>query len=246
MRIRERLVTAVHLVLNAVDAVLIRNMLCPMSVKRLHISFDDVYDAFVDVIENNYNSIFDNSFFSCLKKINAKYNAKVSLYLFEDERYILSTSIVQELEECKAWLSVGYHSNVDGHADVRSYRRFRENFRKGGLISEICRIHKFTAEDSLICEMKKSGCRELLCADDKRTSYGIPFKLYEGGIIKDGIKYTQTDVRLEKFCFWRILGLRHKDRLIIFAHERPFQKYCEIQKLEAILKRLPKAIEFDY
>ena len=236
MRIRKRLVTAVHLVLNAVDAVLIR-MLCPMSVKRLYSSFDDVYDAFVDVIENNYNSI---------EKINAKYNAKVSLYLFEDEMYILSTSIAQESDECKAWLSVGYHSNVDGHADVRSYCRFRENFGKSGLISEICRIHKFTAENSLICEMKKTGCRELLCAGDKRTSYGIPFKLYDGGIIKDGIKYTQTDVRLEKFCFWRILGLRHKDRLIIFAHERPFKKYCEIQKLEAILKRLPKAVEFDY
>lgn len=68
-------------------------MLCPTSVKRLHISFDDVYDAFVDVIENNYNS---------LEKINAKYNAKVSLYLFEDKRYILSTSIVQELGEGKA------------------------------------------------------------------------------------------------------------------------------------------------
>ena len=40
--------------------------------------------------------------------------------------------------------------------------------------------------------------------------------------------------------------MRHKDRLIIFAHEKPFKRYFEIQKLEAILKRLPKDIEFDY
>ena len=246
MKMNERIVTAGHLILNAVDSFLIQMLLGLMTVKKLHISFDDVHESLVEIIENKYSSIFDNSFFSSLKKLNTTYNAKFSLYLFEDENLVLKPSVIQELEDCKSWLSVGYHAHLDEKADLDSYRRFQQCFCERGLISTACRLHGFTADRSLIHAMYEAGIRELLCADDGRLSYGIPFELYAGGDSRDGINYTPTDVRLERFCFRRLYSLRRKDRLIIFAHEKPFKRYCEIQKLEAILRRLPKDIEFDY
>lgn len=67
MKMKERIVTAGHLMLNAVDDVLIQMLFDPMTVKKMHISFDDVHESFVEVIENKYNSIFDN-FFSVVSK----------------------------------------------------------------------------------------------------------------------------------------------------------------------------------
>ena len=246
MKMKERIVTVGHLMLNAVDTFLIQVLLGPMTVKKMHISFDDVHESLVDINENKYSSIFDNSFFSSLKKLNTTYNAKFSLYLFEDENLVLKPSVIQELEDCKSWLSVGYHAHLDDKANLGSFRRFQKCFCEKGLISKACRIHEFTADRSLIYAMYEAGIRELLCADDGRLSYGVPSELYGGGYSRDGINYTPTDVRLERFCFRRLSSLKHKDRLIIFAHEKPFKRYCEIQKLEAILRRLPKDIEFDY
>lgn len=181
MKMKERIVTTGHLMLNAVDAFLIQILLSPMTVKKMHISFDDVHESLIEIIENKYSSIFDNSFFSSLKKLNTTYNAKFSLYLFEDENLVLKPSVVRELEDCKSWLSVGYHAHVDEKADVDSYRRFQQCFCERGLISTTCRLHGFTADRSLIQLMYDSGIRELLCADDRRVSYGIPFELYGGG-----------------------------------------------------------------
>ncbi|WP_102048680.1 hypothetical protein [Pygmaiobacter massiliensis] len=184
MGIKNRLVTAGHLVLNAVDTVLIQNLFVPMTVKKVHISFDDVPESFVEIIKNNYNSIFENSFFSSLKKLNTDYNAKFSLYLFEDENLTMTPSVIREIKSCKSWLSVGYHARVDGKIEVNSYRRFQKCLCESGLISKTCRLHEFAAENSLICAMNESGVRELLCADDGRLSYGIPFELYAGGTIR--------------------------------------------------------------
>lgn len=49
----------------------------------------------------------------------------------------------------------------------------------------------------------------------------------------------------KKFCSYKVLGIKKK-RLIVFAHEQPFQRYHEIKKLEAILRRLPPDVKFDY
>ena len=109
---------------------------------------------------------------------------KFSLYLFEDENLILTPSVMRELEDCKSWLSVGYHAHLDEKADIDSYRRFQQCFSECGLISTTCRLHKFTADNSLIHVMYESGIRELLCSDDRRVSYGIPVELYGGGTDK--------------------------------------------------------------
>ena len=48
---KQRIVTAGHLMLNAVDALLIRMLLGPINTKKMHISFDDVHESLVEIIE---------------------------------------------------------------------------------------------------------------------------------------------------------------------------------------------------
>lgn len=246
IEIRNRLLEVGHLCLNAIDTSLIRGMFNPVAIKKVHISFDDVHESLAEIIEKKYQSIFENSFFSTLKNLNDAYNARFSLYLFEDEHLTLTPSVIQELQSCENWMHIGYHANLDGKADVDSYCRFQQCFGKTGLISKTCRLHGFNADSLLVCKMYESGIRELLCADDGRQSYGISHELYTGGYTLDGMSYTPTDVRLERLCFKRLCCLGFKERLVIFAHEKPFNKNYEKQKLEAILKQLPKTIEFDY
>lgn len=246
MEIKGGLITVGHLVLNAIDSLLIQRLFNPVTIETVHISFDDVYESFFEVIKNNCSSIFENSFFRGLKKLNNEFDAKFSLYLFEDETCVLTPSMIQELEECETWLSVGYHSRINGKTDVESFHRFQRQFCHSRLMSKRCRLHQFSGDDGLILEMKKAGVCELFCADDGRTSYGILSDLYLGGYYKEGLYYTPTDIRLEKLCFRRLLNLKDKKRVVIFGHEIPFKKYHEIQKLEAILRRLPTNVEFDY
>ena len=153
-------------------------------------------------------------------------------------------SILRDLEQCRDWISIGYHARADGKVDSQSFYRFHERFRSSGLLSKSCRLHGFSAGDLSAAEIKNSGINELLCADDERVSYGVSSEKYSGGC-HDGIAYTPTDLRLEKFCSYRILGIK-KERLIVFAHEQPFQRYHEIKKLEAILRRLPPDVKCDY
>lgn len=234
-----------HIGMNMMDAVLIRCLFCPSNIKAVHISFDDVYKSFLDAVELNCISIFEVPFFSILKKFNTEYGAKFSLYIFEDEKVELNDSMLCELESCKSWLSIGYHGKRDSVCDVQSFRSFYSKFGGTGLVSKSCRLHGFMGNHMEIEELKKSGINELFCVDDGRTSYGIPSEIYKGGYRYNGIVYTPSDIRLENLCIGKLMKTK-KTRLVIFAHEIPFQKYYETQKLKAVLSRLPVDVKFDY
>lgn len=245
MGIRKRLGTAARLAIHELDTILIKCLFYPLCIRRVHISFDDVYESFRDAADMNSNSIFEIPFFSGLKKLNKVYGAKFSLYIFEDEKLKLRESILCELEQCRDWLSVGYHARADGEVDSQSFHKFNECFGNRRLLSKSCRFHRFSAGNLSVEEIKNFGINELFCADDGRVSYGISSEKYSEGYCCNGLTYTPTDVRLEKIVFPKILGTK-KQRLIVFAHEQPFQKYNEIRKLEAILRRLPPDVKFDY
>lgn len=245
MDIRRKLKTVAHLGMNELDTVLIKSLFYPTCIDRVHISFDDVYESFREAVDMNCDSIFEIPFFSSLKKLNKVYDAKFSLFIFEDEKLELNESILRDLEQCRDWISIGYHARADGRVDSQSFYRFQKRFRNSGLLSKSCRFHGFSAGELSAVEIKNSGIDELLCADDGRVSYGVSSEKYSGGYCHDGLVYTPTDLRLEKFCSYKMLGIKKK-RLIVFAHEQPFQRYHEIKKLEAILRRLPPDVKFDY
>lgn len=245
MDIRRKLKTVAHLGMNELDTILIKSLFYPTYIDRAHISFDDVYESFREAVDTDCDSIFAIPFFSSLKKLNKVYGAKLSLYIFEDENLELNDSILRDLEQSKDWILIGYHAQADGRVDSRSFYRFHERFSNSRLLSKSYRFHGFSAGDLSTAEIKNSGINELLCADDERVSYGVSSEKYSGGCCHDGLAYTPTDLRLEKFCSYKVFGIKKK-RLIIFAHEQPFQRYHEIKKLEAILRRLPPDVKFDY
>ena len=244
MGIKKELKTVAHLGMNELDTLLIKSLFYPTYIDSVHISFDDVYESFREAVDMNCDSIFEIPFFSSLKKLNEVYGAKFSLYIFEDEKLELNEVILHDLEQCKDWISIGYHAGIDGKVDSQSFRGFYERFRNSEFLSKSCRFHEFSVGDLSVMEIKNSGISELFCADDERVSYGVSFEKYFGGYY-DGLAYTPTDLRLEKFCSYKILGIK-KERLIVFAHEQPFQRYHEIKKLEAILRRLPMNVKFEY
>lgn len=246
MGIRKELKTVLHHGMNELDTLLIKSLFYPTYIDRVHISFDDVYESFREAVDTDCDSIFEIPFFSSLKKLNKVYGAKFSLYVFEDENLELNDSVFRDLDQCQDWISIGYHARTDGKVDSQSFYRFYERFRNSGRLSKSCRFHGFSAGDLVNVEIKNSGINELLCADDGRVSYGVSSEKYSGGgYCYDGLAYTPTDLRLEKFCAYKILGIK-KERLIVFAHEQPFQRYHEIKKLEAILRRLPPDVKFEY
>lgn len=181
MDIRRKLKTVAHLGMNELDTILIESLFYPTYIDRVHISFDDVYESFREAVDTNCDSIFEIPFFSSLKKLNKVYGAKFSLYIFEDENLELNESILRDLEQCRDWISIGYHARADGNVDSQSFYRFQKRFRNSGLLSKSCRFHGFSAGELSAVEIKNSGIEELLCADDGRVSYGVSSEKYSGG-----------------------------------------------------------------
>lgn len=88
--------------------------------KYMHISFDDVYLCLKDITDNQYNSIFENSFFADLKKLHDDYGAVFTLNCFnaysKDSSYSISNLPDRYAEEFKAnsdWLKFAFHAEND-------------------------------------------------------------------------------------------------------------------------------------
>ena len=156
MQIRKKLKTVVHLGMNELDTILIKSLFYPTYIDRVHISFDDVHESFREAVDMNCDSIFEIPFFSSLKKLNKVYGAKFSLYIFEDEKLELKGSLLRDLEQCRDWISIGYHARVDGMVDSQSFYRFYERFRNSGLLSKSCRFHGFSTGNLSVVEIKNS------------------------------------------------------------------------------------------
>lgn len=77
-------------------------------------SVDDNIWFFKDLAQNNYNSIFDNSYLALYKRLHEKYNLKVQLNLFyQYENFDLSKMperYKQEWINNKDWLQMSFHS----------------------------------------------------------------------------------------------------------------------------------------
>ena len=206
MQIRKKLKTVVHLGMNELDTILIKSLFYPTYIDRVHISFDDVHESFREAVDMNCDSIFEIPFFSSLKKLNKVYGAKFSLYIFEDEKLELNGSLLRDLEQCRDWISIGYHARVDGMVDSQSFYRFYERFRNSGLLSKSCRFHGFSTGNLSVVEIKNSGINELLCADDGRVSYGISSKKYSGGTAMMGLPTLRLIFAWKNFVPIRFLA----------------------------------------
>ena len=152
----------------------------------IHISFDDCEKCFQNLINNIYNSLFDEPFFNMLKDLHDKYNACFSLYVFTDTfNNIASTKYQREFQENSTWLKFGYHAlNGGDNLNGVSYQSFNDrynNFVKNcvritgtnKIIDRVPRLANYVGSIHCINGGSDADCGliGLLDADDDRISY---------------------------------------------------------------------------
>lgn len=167
--------------------------------KYMHISFDDVYACLDDISDNNYDSIFENSFFAGLKKLHDDYGAVFTLNCFntstKNSSYDISNLPDRYRDEFKAsssWLRFAFHAECDTTAygstsfsnnlstpdeTTNSYNKFTSAILNATgteeCIDTVVRLGFFTGTQENVNALKNCsyGITGLLAADDSRLSY---------------------------------------------------------------------------
>lgn len=152
----------------------------------IHISFDDVNLCMQNLINNIYDSLFDEPLFSTLKFLHDTYNACFSLYVFTDTfNNIASTKYKDEFIKNSNWLKIGYHSkNLEDSIDNLSYREVLNRYNTfvtqalkicgtNNIIDRVPRLNYYKGNLWNIGGLIDANCGiiGLLDADDDRISY---------------------------------------------------------------------------
>lgn len=216
--------------------------------KLIHYSVDDFFDAFVNLTENEYPSIFEEEHFSYLKELHEDYGINVSAYVFfENEEYDLtdiSGDYISEFKENSDWLKFGFHSlNIETDYEDADTQKAKGDYEKvvqeltritGGdsAIDRTVRLHYYSASDEAIEGFQTSelGIERLLSPEDQRLAYNLDEEetsyLYQYDYFKDnGLEFIKTDVRMEnldnpvEFYDNFIEQEELNDMLVLFTHE---------------------------
>ena len=190
------------------------------STKILNFSLDDFIDAFIDINNHKYSSIFENTTFLYLKQLHETYGLKVTCYVFyEKGPFKLSNCTDRYRSEFIAnssWLKFGFHQN-DGDSFIRLTgkllpyynKTMRQLIRIVGLpsVDQVMRLDRFygTFEDiKLMSQAFPIRIKGLLTSDDQRRSYYLLDRLnlyiYSHDKMKDedlNITFYSTDLRIE-------------------------------------------------
>lgn len=211
----------------------------------VHLSLDDV-EVFADLIGNQqeYDSLFQHPFMAFLQELHRDYGMRITLYTYEHLRNGDGRDTILEdmplkykndFRKASDWLRIGYHSSrakFDSLVSVADFRDSYNNvngaiaqFADSSMVASTLRFHYFFAPDSLLNAL--TGVRTLLCADDcNRLSYNLTTSeattvAKRGRIIKNGISYRRTDLRVDD-NFRVISDLKRNenvDTLVVFTHE---------------------------
>lgn len=222
----------------------------------VHFSIDDVLSSlkYLTEHERDFSSIWEMDFFGNLCQFHEKYGVKVTLYLFDESRGFeikdVPSKYKKDFANAVDWLGFGFHGR---NTDINFYRSantrdFMESFENvdrfaklmsGRDLSRTSRLHYFEANKTRIDFLKEKGVKTLLSADDDRISYGLSseqcrYIKENGSAVYDGMRYTNTDVRIENISdidhalITMKEQLQSKSYLVIFTHEWCFMKNIDI------------------
>ena len=188
--------------------------------KVFHFSIDDTIDAFSDISNNRYDSIFQNEMFAWLRDLHDEYGVKTSCFVYlEQADFSLSGCTDRykyEFEENSDWLRFGFHTkNRDttygsGHELSYDYNQW---------VTEMERIVGSTSIDNVVRLQSYQGNYDniksvvlyaeqpiigLLTADDDRKQYyfsgDVNKFIYSHDTYNDeemGLMLISTDLRVE-------------------------------------------------
>lgn len=189
--------------------------------KYMHVSFDDVEICLNNLINNTYNSLFEEPFFAFLKTLHDTYDAKFSLYVWLNTWVLMPLTYAQEFTLNSNWLKIGLHA-------TSSSETYKEKTRAEGMQDwntfvnatlEVCgsadcidrcpRLAYFEGSPNAIAGMQSAnyGAVGLLSADDDRPANYFLSKaqreyLYNKDSLTDeytNIVFIRTDMRGDWF-----------------------------------------------
>ena len=190
----------------------------------IHFSIDDFWEPFRNITENNYSSIFENSFFEWLRSLHQNYGINITLYCFfeENKEHFDLTKVTdcykKEFENNSNWLQFGFHSrNADSRYSEKDKNTLYHDYietnkelerivgRKS--ITDTLRIHWWQGTKEEINKIRNDSAyplRTLLSSDVGNKSYyldKIQMKnLNSNFYIHDketGLEFYKTDLRIE-------------------------------------------------
>lgn len=194
--------------------------------KYAHLSIDDTFEIFEDLIKNgeNYDSIFQNRVLQYLRDLHTTYGIVVSCYCwYEDNVYNLSMvtdRFADEFQENSDWLRFGFHAydrdikyeNDEQSEEILSdYNQVINELIRitGGTnsIDNVPRLHYYAGTKQCVDAIKNTdnGIKGLLTADEaERNSYYFNAEendyLYTHDLlVKDGLTFINTDFRMENY-----------------------------------------------
>lgn len=230
-----------------------------------HLSIDDTYQAFKELCDDKYVSIWQHPFWQNLRKAHEKWGCSFTLYVFgglEKQTDLLKkTLMIKELRTCKSWMKVAYHGT-----DSYELTEFKESFCKTNqffskLVGEdisarIIRLHRFQGTCDIVDYLKNEDVKCLLAADDNRKSYDLceeqVQELQSKGIVRyNSMIYLHTDIRLERRHFlaqyynWKNRGTK---LCVLFTHECHIKKKNSLVmlKLNLLLKLMNRSFNINY
>lgn len=193
--------------------------------KTLKFSIDDSTEILLDIVNNDYNSIFDSPTLGLLKELHETYDLDATLFLFEQLGSFNITDFPdkyrEEFVQNSDWLKLGWHGIDDGNPEesgytgedlIQSYKRTTDaitRFAGKKSLSQELRVHFwYTDGESAIYSLSDDGIKGLYYCDTDVVGYD--FSQEEDALIqsdRDGvfrkkydgktISYQLTDVRLD-------------------------------------------------
>ncbi|MBO7179410.1 MAG: hypothetical protein J6V78_03615 [Clostridia bacterium] len=215
---------------------------------KVHLSIDDVIYSFLDLIKLEPASVFDVDLFKMLKNLNKEYGAVFTLYCYENyaNSYFvsqISAKYWREMAE-SGFLRLAYH----GPFEASEYSVFFKeccDFYKNiptTLYANRARLHRYSGDEQSIELLKKFKVEELLCRENYSRNFGEFQASYilsekeeqildEKCILKNGIMYRKTDVRIEFYtksdlkCVFDDYAIKKRnDVLVVFTHEKKIRE----------------------
>lgn len=189
-----------------------------------------------------------------MKDLNVEFGAVFTLYCYENygNKFFIKQVPQKYWDQIQKseFIEIAYHGPFDFQNEMFNKQciDFYKNISSSILSSRV-RLHRYTCNEECISLLKGFGVNELLCREDKsRDLFGIESASYilsffeESSLtfkplIKDGIIYRKTDIRIEFYDTEELKGIikdlcshEKKDILVVYTHEKNILENKELLK----------------
>ena len=214
-----------------------------MPKKNIQFSIDDVIKSLLWLENQKPQSIFESYTFDFCKWLYDKYGIPITCNcLFSDginNLSVVSEKFRKEFEENSSWLKFSFHGwNFEKSYELSNYDdAFNDIIVVNSEIIRICgkkslstiiRTHFFSGSEEAVKAWIDAGVQEIYNLTTKHT------------ILKSGIRFTKTDIRVEDIFFnkKKITYCKDNDEIVLFTHE----KYLHEDWMKATVDELINSI----